>query len=136
MILFTKILFSFGLALEGKSGKEILCHQDSSSHKICLQAICFIRGRIQYLRSVKWRTYSRFTSVENTISKSVKVVIAMFLGKDNLFCVIQINKFSSFKKSFEIITSLSEFHFRIKIFSPLVQTKEVFSMSYGSCTTS
>ena len=41
-----------------------------------------------------------------------KFTIAKFLGNDTLFCFVSINKFGSFKKLFETITSLSELLFR------------------------
>ena len=80
--------------------------------------------------------YSRFTFVENTISKSPKVPRAKFLGSDGLFCSSSVCKFGSFKNPFATIASLSEFYFRFRRFILLVQTKKVISMNYGSSTSS
>ena len=78
--------------------------------------------------------FSRFTFVENTISNSLKVRRAKFLGSDGLFCCITICKFGSFKNPFSTITSLSEVYFRIRRLILLVQTKKSDSMNYGSST--
>ena len=80
--------------------------------------------------------YSRFTFIENTISNSLKVKRAKFLGSNRLFCFISICKFGSSKNPFPTITSLSELYFRIRRFIFLVQTKKVISMNYHSCTSS
>ena len=71
---------------------------------------------------------------ENTISNS-SITTSNFLGRDRFFGFIIISKLSSFKKPFEKITSLSEFHLICR-FILLVQMKEVVSMSYGSSTSS
>ena len=44
--------------------------------------------------------------------------------------------YGSFKNSFAMITSLSQFYFRIRRFILLVQTKKGISMNYGSSTSS
>ena len=97
---------------------------------------CFIRYKRQHLRVTEERRYSRFPFVENTISNSIKVPIAKFLGSDGIFCFISICKFGSFKNPFATITSLSELYLRIRRFFSLVQTKKVISMNYGSSTSS
>ena len=82
------------------------------------------------------RRYSRFTFVENTISKSPKFPRAKFLRSNWLFCFISMCKFGSFKNPFATITSQSELYFRIRRFILLVQMRKVFSMNYGSSTSS
>ena len=79
---------------------------------------------------------SILTFVENTISNSSKVQTAKFLGSDGLFCFISICQFSSFKNPFAMITSLSKLSLRSRRFILLVQMKKVFSINYGSSTSS
>ena len=79
--------------------------------------------------------YSRFTSIEYTISNSPKVPRAKFLGSDRLFCFISICKFDSFKNLSAMITSLFELYFRFR-FILLIKTKKIISMSYGNSTSS
>ena len=62
--------------------------------------------------------------VENTISNSLKVPGAKFLGSGGLFCFSSIRKFGSFMNSFAMITSLSELYLRFRRFILLVQTKK------------
>ena len=51
-------------------------------------------------------------------------------------CFITISTFGSFKNSFTTISNLSELRFIHRMFILLVQTKEVISISYDSCTNS
>ena len=99
-----------------------------SSLKSFSQKICFTGSRKQQLTLVKQRRSSRFTFVKTSISNSQIVVRAKFQGSDRLFCFISICKFSSVKNSFETITSLSEFHFRCRLFILLVQTKAMVAL--------
>ena len=86
----TEILCSFRLVLEGKTGKEI---PESSILELLeknleFKQFCFIRCRRQHLRAVAQSRHSRFTFAENTTGNSRKVLRAMFLGKDQLFCLL------------------------------------------------
>ena len=75
--------------------------------------------------AIEWRSYNRFTFVENTIGNWPKVLRVELLGSDGLFCFISIScKFGSFKNPFALITSLSELHFRFRRNILLVQTKK------------
>ena len=103
--------------------------------KIFRKQFCFIRHTIQYLWAVEKRSYSRFSFVVNTISSLPKVSEEGF-GKWLTLCFISICKFDSFKNSFVMIISLSEFYFRFRRFILLVQTKKVIAMNYGSSTSS
>ena len=67
-----------------------------------------MRCRKQHLQAVKYRNYSRFTFIENTVIDSPKVLTAKFLGSDKLFCFINISKFGSPKNSFAAIIILSD----------------------------
>ena len=70
--------------------------------------------------------YSRFTFVESTISNSVKVPTARFLGSEGLFCFIRICKFDSFNNCCFAIMCFCELYFRFRRFILLVQTKKWF----------
>ena len=59
-----------------------------------------------------------------------------FLVSNRLFCFISKCKFGSFKNTFGTITSLPELYFGFRRFILLVQTKRLFSMNYGSNTSS
>ena len=74
--------------------------------KFFSKQLCFIRCRRQHFWAVKWRRYSRFTFIENTISNYPKVPRAKFLGGPFYFSSIY--KFDSFKNLFAALTSLSE----------------------------
>ena len=101
--------YSFRLVLEGQTGKEV---SESS--------------RLELLEK-----FSIFF-VEGTISNSLKVTRARFLGSDGFFCFISICKFGNFKNPFTTITSLSW----IRRFILLVQTKTRISMNYDSSKSS
>ena len=58
--------------------------------KVLGKIFCFIRCRRQHLRSVEYRSFSRFTFVGNTISNLPKVPRSKFLGSDQLFYFISI----------------------------------------------
>ena len=133
----TEVLCSFKLVLEGKTSKQI--HESSRLEflkKFFSKQFCSIRYRRQPLRAVEWRSYSRFTFVQNTISKIPKVPRSMFLANDVLLCFISICKFGSFKNPFAAIASLSELYCRFRRSILLVQTKKVIFMNYGSSTSS
>ena len=89
-----------------------------------------IRCRRQQV--IELRRYSRFTFLENTIGNLPKVPRAKFLRSDGLFCFITIYKFGSFKNPLAVITNLFELYFRFRRFIPLIQTKKVIFMNYGS----
>ena len=126
-----KILCSFRLLLEVKTGKEIPgVIKIIVPRKVFSKQFCFIRCRRQHLQIVEKRRYSRFAFVENTISNSPKVLRGKFSGSDGLFCCISICKFDSFTNSFATISSLSELYFRFRRFILLVQIKEVIICSY------
>ena len=115
----TKILCSFRLVLEGKTGKEIpessileILDKFSANNFALSGAEDYISGLLQ------------------------KVPRAKFLGSDALLCFISIFKFGSFKNPFAMIPSLSELCFRLRRFILLVQMKKVISMNYGSCASS
>ena len=82
--------------------------------------------------------YSRFTFNENTFNSSPKAPTANFLGSIGLFCFIGICKFAvwQIQEPSSMITRFSKHCFRFKQFILLVQTIKVFSMNYGSCTSS
>ena len=102
--------------------------------KVFSKNFCFIKSRRQHLWTVKWRRYSIFTFVKNTISNSLKVPRTKFLGNTGFFCLSSICKFGIFKNPFTAITSLYELCCRLRRFILLVQMKEIISMSHGSHT--
>ena len=118
----------FQISSTRETGRKIL---EWIFRKVFSKKYCFIRCRRQHLWAVKYRKYSRFTFVENTI-----LLRAKFLGSHGLFCFISICKFGSFKNTFPTITSLYELYFRFRRFILLVQTKEVISMNYGNSRSS
>ena len=114
----TKILCSFRLVLEGKTGKKI---PESSG----LESLQNFLANNFALSNAEDNTsgplnrggiYNRFTFLENTISNSPEVLRAKFLGSDGLVCFIRICKFGSFRKPFATITRLSELCFRFRRF--------------------
>ena len=122
----TEILCSFKLVLEEKIGQQILTSSRLEILKRFLpnNRALNIRCRRQHLRAVEQRRYCRFTFVENTISNSLKVPRAQFLGINGVFCFISIWKFGCFKNPFATITCLSELYFRFRRFM-LVLTKKL-----------
>ena len=126
----TDILCSFRLVLEGKTGKEI---PESS--------------KFEYLEKFLANNFALSDAEDNTsgplnrggiadlpllrtllaICKSPR---AKFLGSDGLSCFSSVCKFGSFKNPLATITSLCE----LGRYIPLVQTKKVISMNYGSST--
>ena len=128
--------YSFRVVLEGKVGKEIL---ESSRleflEKFFANSLTLSKAE-DNTSSVKYRRYSRFTFIENTISNLPKITRAKFLGSARLSYFIDISKFSSFKNPFTMITGLSKFCFRCRRFILLIQMKEVVSISYSSSTSS
>ena len=100
----TQILCSFRLVLEGKTVKVRVFRKFSSKQ------FYFLRCRIQYIRAVGQRRFSRFT-LENIVVNSQKVQKAKFLESDRIFCFTNICKFGSFKNPLATITSLSELYF-------------------------
>ena len=119
-----KILCSFRLVLEGKTGKKI----PESSRLEFLEKFFFSKQFCwrQHPQAIEQRSCSRFTFVENTISNSPKIPKAQFLGSHGFFCFISICKFDSFKNPSATITSLSELSFRFKRFILLIQAKKLF----------
>ena len=115
----TKILCSFILVLEGKTGKEI---PESSI--------------LEILDKFSANNFALSGAEDNISGLLQKVPRAKFLGSDALLCFISMCKFGSFKNPFEMIPSLSELCFRLRRFILLVQMKKVISMNYGSCTSS
>ena len=90
----TGILCSLRLALEGKEVPEESLRFEFL--KFLANNFRFIRCRRQYLWTIIWRRYGRFTFVENTFSNSFKVTSVKFLGSDRVFCFISISKFCCF----------------------------------------
>ena len=121
----TETLCSFRLGLEGKDARIIKIRV---LRKVISKQSCFIRCRRQHLWANENRNYIRFT-FENIISNSPKVRRAKVLASDVFFCFSSIFKFGSFKNPFAKITSLSEFYFRFKRFTLLIQTKKWFLWS-------
>ena len=92
----TEILRSIKLFLEGKASKEI---PESSLLRVPRKDFSKQLGLTScrvHINTIKWRRYSRFFVVENTISNLSKVTRIKFLRGDRLFCFISINKFSKF----------------------------------------
>ena len=114
-----EILCSFRLVPEGKKSKDIPELSRLELLEKFLANICALSNwRSQHFWTTESRRYSRFTFVENTISKLAKVPRAKFLGSDS--CFNSICKFGSFKNPFAIITNLSELPFRFRRFILLV----------------
>ena len=131
----TEILYSFKLVLEGKTGKEI--HESS---------------RLEFLEKFSANNFA-LSDAEDNISGPLNrggianlpllrtLLVTLQKSRESSFQEVmdyyyfRICKFGSFKNPFATITSLSEFHLRIRFFS-LVQTKKVISMTYGSGTSS
>ena len=68
-----EILCSFNLVLEGKTRKETAePSRLEFKEKFSANKFCFIRCRRQHLQPVEQRRQSRFTFVEDTISKSLE----------------------------------------------------------------
>ena len=84
--------------------------------ELCFNNLC----SRQHLQNVEYRSYNRLISVESTISNSLKVQRAKFLGSDGV-CFISIHKSGSFKNP-----SLSELYFRFRRFIQLVELKGDF----------
>ena len=117
-------LCSFRLVLDKKTGKET---PESS--------------RLEFLEKFSANNFALSDAEDNTSGPLnrggiAEVTRAKFLGSNGLFCFISICKFSSFKNPFATITSLSEVYVRFRRFIPLVGTKKVISMSYGSSISS
>ena len=110
--------------------------KDKVLRKVFSKQFHFIMYRRQHLRDIEWRSYSRFTFVENIIGNSPKVPRAKFLGSKGLFCFISIRKFGNLKNPFATITSLSELFVWFRRFILLIQTKKIVSMNHGSSTSS
>ena len=125
----TKILCSFRLVLEGKTGKEI---PESS--------------RLEFLEKFLANDFALSDAEYNTSGLlngggiadlpllRTLLTICQKSREPSLWEVISICKFGSFKNPFATITSLSELYFRFRRFVLLVQTKKVISINYGSCT--
>ena len=122
------ILCSLRLVLEGKTYKEV-----PESWKLEFLELFFqMQETARPGRLVE--RYARFIFVVNNVRCSPKVTKARFLRNDRLFCFIIICKFSSFKNSFAIITSLSRLYFRFRRFILLVQVRKVVFITCGSST--
>ena len=127
----TKILCSFRLVLEGKTGKEI---PESS--------------RLEFLEKFSANNFALSDAEDNTSGPLNRGSIADLpllrtllaicpKSREPSFCeIICIGKCGSFKNHFAVITSLYELYFRISRFIFLIQTKKVISMNYGSSTSS
>ena len=119
-----KILCSFRLVLEGKTGKEI---PESS--------------RLEFLEKFSANNFALSDAEDNTSGPLNRGGIAdlpllcKFLESNRLFCFISTCKFGSFKNPFAMITSLSELYFRFRRSVLLLQKKIVIFMNYGSSTT-
>ena len=101
--------------------------------KVLNNQFCFIRCRRQHLRALN-RDGITDIPLLRTPLQFVKAAKAKFLESARLFCFISKSKSGSVKKSFVMITSLPEFHFRCRMFILLVQTKVVAFISYYSST--
>ena len=129
----TKILCSFRLVLEWKTGKEI----PESPRLEFLKKFSANNFALSYAEEstsgpLNGGSITDLPFFENTISNSHKVPRTKFLGIDGLYCsVISICKFGSFKNPF---TSLSERYFRFRRIILLVQTKKLIPMNYSSST--
>ena len=109
----------FEISSGRKTGKEI---PESSKleflEKFSVKKFFFIRCSRQHLWAIEWRRYIEwFTFVKNTISNSLKVLRAKFLGSDRRFCFSSICKFDSFKNPFAMSTSLTELSSRFRRFA-------------------
>ena len=139
----TEILCSFKLLLEEKTSKEMPKSSESKFlEKVSVKS--FALSDAEDNTFVKWKTYSRFIFVQNTISNSPEVSRAKFLESNFVlflhnfffFFFFARCKFGSFKNPFETITSLSELYFRTRGFIFLVQTKKVIFMNYETSASS
>ena len=103
----TEILCTFRLGLGGKAGKWILEFSRLEFLEKFL-ANNFPLSDAEYNNSelLNIEGISRFIPVENTISNSLKVLRAKFLGSNGLFCFSRICKFGSLQSPFATITSL------------------------------
>ena len=100
----TEILSNFRLVLKGKISKEV---KIKSSRLKFLEKILANNFALSGADGNTSGSLKLFTFVKNTISNSLKVLKAKFLGSDGLFCFIC--KFGSFKNLFATITSLPKF---------------------------
>ena len=132
----TEVICSFRLVLERKTGKEI----PKSS-------------RLEFLEKFLANNFALSDAEDNTSGllnrggiadlPLLRTLLAIHQKSRELSfwevmdsCFSSICKFSSFKKLFATITSLSELYFRFRRFILLVQMKKVNSMNYGSSTSS
>ena len=132
----TEILCNFRFVLERKIGKEI----PKSS-------------RLEYLEKFLGNNFALSDAEDNTSGPLNRGGIADWLLlrtqlaiRQNSWepsfwevmdsCFSSICKFDSFKNAFATIACLSELYFRFRRFIPLVQTKNVIYMNYGSSMSS
>ena len=132
-----EMLCNFRLVLERKTGKEI---PESYS-------------RLEFLEKFSANNYALSDAEGNTSGPLNRESIADLSLLRTLLAIHQKSrepsfrkvmdsffmsmcKFSSSKKPFATITSLSELYFRFRRFIFLVQRKKVISMDYGSSTSS
>ena len=122
--LYSWILCSFRLDLEGKIDNEI----PVSSRLEFLEEF-LAKNFVNNNRSNTSGPLNRGGIADSRLLRTLlaippKVLRAMFLGNDGLFCFSTICMFCSFKNSFAKITRLPELYFRFKSFILLVQTKK------------
>ena len=131
----TEILRSFRLVLEGKTDKDI----SKSSRSEFLEkflANSFVLSHAEGNTSVSLNRggVSDLFLLRTLIAIHQKSWGPSFPGR--LLCFISICKLGSFKNTFGTISSLSELHFRFRVFILPVQMKKAISMSYGCSTSS
>ena len=124
----TKILCSFRLVPEGKTGKDIwLEFLERVLRKDFSKQFCFIRCRSWHLWAIEQRKYIAELPLLRTLSticqKSCK---QSFWEVMDSFVLLAYAGFGSFKNPFVTITCLSKLYFRFRRFILLLHTKKWF----------